>query len=229
MATRARLRDRHRMTRDDDRNPPARGPACTGGVGDARRRSLRPRVRARRRRAAHRSATPCACCSTARRTFRHGSRRSQRPSATCCSRATSSRTTASAIAFVEALAAAGARRRARVRRVRLAGLHQVARDRGQALRAAGAEVTLLQSAELRQSARVAHARPSQVDRRRRRASAFVSGLCVSAQWEGDPAKRLEPWRDTGVEIRGDAVADIEHAFGQVWTAAGGGPPAARSP
>ncbi len=41
---------------------------------------------------------------------------------------------------------------------------------------------------------------------------FVSGLCVSAQWEGDPAKRLEPWRDTGVEIRGDAVVDLETAF-----------------
>ena len=52
---------------------------------------------------------------------------------------------------------------------------------------------------------------------------FVSGLCVSAQWEGDPAKRLEPWRDTGVEIRGDAVVDLEMAFGQVWSACGGEP------
>jgi cardiolipin synthase A/B len=52
---------------------------------------------------------------------------------------------------------------------------------------------------------------------------FVSGLCVSAQWEGDPAKRLEPWRDTGVEIRGDAVVDLETAFSQVWLACGGEP------
>jgi cardiolipin synthase len=52
---------------------------------------------------------------------------------------------------------------------------------------------------------------------------FVSGLCVSAQWEGDPAKRLEPWRDTGVEIRGDAVVDLETAFRQVWAACGGEP------
>ena len=52
---------------------------------------------------------------------------------------------------------------------------------------------------------------------------FVSGLCVSAQWEGDPAKRLEPWRDTGVEIRGDAVVDLETAFAQVWSACGGAP------
>jgi cardiolipin synthase A/B len=52
---------------------------------------------------------------------------------------------------------------------------------------------------------------------------FVSGLCVSAQWEGDAARRLEPWRDTGVEIRGDAVVDLETAFGQVWAACGGEP------
>ena len=53
--------------------------------------------------------------------------------------------------------------------------------------------------------------------------AFVSGLCISDAWEGDPAKRLEPWRDTGVEVRGDAVADVQAAFGQVWSACGGDP------
>lgn len=51
--------------------------------------------------------------------------------------------------------------------------------------------------------------------------AFVSGLCVSSEWEGDRARRLEPWRDTGVELRGDAVEDIEAAFAQVWRACGG--------
>ncbi len=51
--------------------------------------------------------------------------------------------------------------------------------------------------------------------------AFVAGLCVSAEWEGDPKKRLEPWRDTGVEIRGPAVAEVESAFVQIWAAAGG--------
>ncbi|MEP7328296.1 MAG: phospholipase D-like domain-containing protein [Betaproteobacteria bacterium] len=50
---------------------------------------------------------------------------------------------------------------------------------------------------------------------------FVSGLCVSATWEGNPAKRLEPWRDTGVQIRGGAVTDLERAFAQVWVASGG--------
>ncbi len=51
--------------------------------------------------------------------------------------------------------------------------------------------------------------------------AFVAGLCVSAEWQGDKQKRLEPWRDTGVEIRGPAVADVEAAFAQMWLAAGG--------
>jgi cardiolipin synthase len=52
---------------------------------------------------------------------------------------------------------------------------------------------------------------------------FVSGLCVDSVWEGNPAKRLEPWRDTGVEIRGPAVADLERAFAQIWAASGGKP------
>ena len=50
--------------------------------------------------------------------------------------------------------------------------------------------------------------------------AFVSGLCVAATWLGDPAKGKEPWRDTGIEIRGPGVADVERAFAQVWAAAG---------
>jgi len=60
---------------------------------------------------------------------------------------------------------------------------------------------------------------------------FVSGLCVSAEWEGDRKRRLEPWRDTGVEIRGPAVGEVEAAFLKVWSACGGAalrlePPAA---
>jgi cardiolipin synthase len=50
--------------------------------------------------------------------------------------------------------------------------------------------------------------------------AFVTGLCVSKAWVGDPGRRREPWRDTGIEIRGPAVADVERAFAQVWAAAG---------
>jgi cardiolipin synthase len=48
---------------------------------------------------------------------------------------------------------------------------------------------------------------------------YVSGLCVSSKWRGDPVRGMEAWRDTGIEIRGPAVADIEKAFAQTWAAA----------
>jgi len=48
---------------------------------------------------------------------------------------------------------------------------------------------------------------------------YVTGLCVSDKWLGNPARGIAPWRDTGIEIRGPAVADIERAFGQTWSAA----------
>lgn len=50
--------------------------------------------------------------------------------------------------------------------------------------------------------------------------AFVSGLCVGDQWTGDPARGLEPWRDTGVMVEGPAVKDVERAFARSWGAAG---------
>jgi cardiolipin synthase len=53
--------------------------------------------------------------------------------------------------------------------------------------------------------------------------AFVTGLCVGKRWVGEPEKGVEPWRDTGVEIRGPAVADVEQAFAQSWVAACGEP------
>ena len=46
--------------------------------------------------------------------------------------------------------------------------------------------------------------------------AYVSGLCVSQKWLGDPKRDMEPWRDTGIEIRGPAVAEITRAFATVW-------------
>lgn len=52
---------------------------------------------------------------------------------------------------------------------------------------------------------------------------FVTGLCVGETWVGNPARGLEPWRDTGVEVRGPALSDIERAFAQVWAACGGKP------
>ncbi len=49
---------------------------------------------------------------------------------------------------------------------------------------------------------------------------FITGLCVGKMWVGDPAKNLDPWRDTGVEVRGCSVADVEQAFAQVWAMLG---------
>jgi cardiolipin synthase len=49
---------------------------------------------------------------------------------------------------------------------------------------------------------------------------YVSGLCVSEKWLGDPRRRHEPWRDTGIELTGAAVDALTRAFGQVWRACG---------
>jgi phosphatidylserine/phosphatidylglycerophosphate/cardiolipin synthase-like enzyme len=46
--------------------------------------------------------------------------------------------------------------------------------------------------------------------------AFVSGLCIGDEWMGDPARGIPPWRDTGLELRGPAVADAEAAFAAAW-------------
>jgi cardiolipin synthase A/B len=50
--------------------------------------------------------------------------------------------------------------------------------------------------------------------------AFVTGLCVGRMWVGDPARGRDPWRDTGIEVRGPAVADVGAAFAEAWAAAG---------
>lgn len=46
--------------------------------------------------------------------------------------------------------------------------------------------------------------------------AFVTGLCVGQMWVGEPEKNIEPWRDTGVELRGKAVAEVDRAFADIW-------------
>lgn len=51
---------------------------------------------------------------------------------------------------------------------------------------------------------------------------YVTGLCVSDKWYGDAQRGIAPWRDTGIEIRGPVVADIERAFAQTWAANGEG-------
>lgn len=52
---------------------------------------------------------------------------------------------------------------------------------------------------------------------------FVGGLCVGDDWVGHPERGIEPWRDTAVEIRGPAVADLEWCFAEMWRSAGGAP------
>lgn len=51
-------------------------------------------------------------------------------------------------------------------------------------------------------------------------NARSTSACVGQRWLGDPAREIEPWRDTGIEIRGPAVADVEHAFAQTWALTG---------
>jgi cardiolipin synthase len=49
---------------------------------------------------------------------------------------------------------------------------------------------------------------------------FITGLCVGDMWVGDAARGIAPWRDTGVEVRGPALCDMERAFAHVWDAIG---------
>lgn len=46
--------------------------------------------------------------------------------------------------------------------------------------------------------------------------AFVTGLCVGQMWVGYPSKNIQPWRDTGIMVRGKAVAEIERSFAEIW-------------
>jgi cardiolipin synthase A/B len=49
---------------------------------------------------------------------------------------------------------------------------------------------------------------------------YVSGLCIGRAWVGDQARGVEPWRDTGIELAGPAVAELERAFAQMWAESG---------
>lgn len=46
--------------------------------------------------------------------------------------------------------------------------------------------------------------------------AYVGGLCISSSWQGDPAKHISPWRDSGLEIQGPAARDVLHTFIDTW-------------
>jgi cardiolipin synthase len=51
--------------------------------------------------------------------------------------------------------------------------------------------------------------------------AFVSGLCVGQDWVGHPNLGVPGWRDTGVQVTGPAVAEVQTAFADVWSVMGG--------
>jgi cardiolipin synthase len=50
--------------------------------------------------------------------------------------------------------------------------------------------------------------------------AFVGGLCVGDMWVGRPQKHQDPWRDTGMEFIGPAVAHGERGFAESWRLTG---------
>lgn len=50
---------------------------------------------------------------------------------------------------------------------------------------------------------------------------YISGLCMGQMWEGYPDRKLAPWRDTGMEVIGPAVAAVEQAFADSWEMTGG--------
>lgn len=49
---------------------------------------------------------------------------------------------------------------------------------------------------------------------------FITGLCIGDEWAGDPELGIDPWRDTGIEVVGPAVAEIEEAFRRFWAQMG---------
>ncbi|MDF0605514.1 phospholipase D-like domain-containing protein [Neisseriaceae bacterium TC5R-5] len=49
---------------------------------------------------------------------------------------------------------------------------------------------------------------------------FVAGLCISSSWEGEPAKHIAPWRDTGLRLSGPLVVEALAAFADSWAYCG---------
>ncbi len=49
---------------------------------------------------------------------------------------------------------------------------------------------------------------------------FLGGICVSAKWLGDASRGIEPWRDTGVAVRGPALRDLATSFSDTWSRLG---------
>ena len=107
----------------------------------------------------------------------------------------------------------------------MGGFGKTSRGFWNRLRAGGVEVRCYNPPRFDQPARLGQPRSPQDDRRST-ARSPSSPACASAR-RGSAIRSasIDPWRDTGVEVRGPAVADIEEAFAEAWAAAG--PTAAR--
>jgi cardiolipin synthase len=110
----------------------------------------------------------------------------------------------------------------------LGALGKAGRRYWRALREAGVEVRCFNPPRL--------VSPLDVLRRNHRKSivvddavAFVTGLCIADPWSGDAARGVEPWRDTGIELRGPAVFDVARAFADTWAETGPPLPAGELP
>ncbi len=101
----------------------------------------------------------------------------------------------------------------------LGGLGETSERFWRALRSAGVEVRCFNPPRLDDPLawlRRDHRKSIVVDDR----VAFVSGLCVGRMWVGEPSRGVDPWRDTGVELQGPAVAEVARAFAEVWAETG---------
>ncbi len=56
------------------------------------------------------------------------------------------------------------------------------------------------------------------------ACGVTGGLCIGAEWVGDPARSRLPWRDTAVTINGPAARALDASFARAWSFAGGSRP-----
>jgi cardiolipin synthase len=122
--------------------------------------------------------------------------------------------------FADALAQR-ARAGVRVRLVHdwLGSLHKASRRFWRSLTDAGVEVRTFNPLKFTSPMDVLHRdhrKVLAVDSR----IGFVTGLCVGDMWVGDAARGISPWRDTGIEVQGPALCDIERAFSHVWDAIG---------
>jgi len=101
----------------------------------------------------------------------------------------------------------------------MGSLHRSSRRFWRALRESGVEVRCFNPPRFTRPLDVLHRdhrKVLAVDGR----VAFVTGLCVGRMWVGDSARGVAPWRDTGIEVRGPALCDVERAFAQVWATMG---------